>query len=142
MSNPVKKHVLHLIGSQCDRANRMRKRLGEDDRFQANLDNAELHVRFYASEFLPHGSGIDNGCVVDIKKSSLSKIILSVDWHHMDEHGYYDGWSTYTVTIAATFGDMHHIKVTGGRKDETVKNCIVQALDMAFANDVTEEMPA
>lgn len=61
-------------------------------------------------KFLPNGSGFDAGC--EIRAVGKTKIIIKTDFHHLDENGYYDGWTEHTVTVEAAF-DGHTIKVSG-----------------------------
>ncbi len=54
--------------------------------------------------FLPRGSGIDSGTKIDLDKSEPDKIVLTFDYHHMDENGYYDSWSCgWKAIITPTF---------------------------------------
>ncbi len=53
-------------------------------------------------EALPSGSGIDNGCTIDRDESTGDRIIINLGFHHMDENGYYCGWSSHTATITAS----------------------------------------
>lgn len=48
---------------------------------------------------LPSGSGIDHGTKVDRERSTVDRIILTTAYHHMSEHGYYDGWTEHAVVI-------------------------------------------
>jgi hypothetical protein len=71
----------------------------------------------------PSGSGIDNGTVLDDDTTSASggkRIVFNVAFHRMNEHGGYDGWRNYRVTIRPTF-DGIDVAVTG-RGDETTKD--------------------
>jgi hypothetical protein len=52
---------------------------------------------------LPSGSGIDQGITIDLEESTEHKIVLVVPYHHMDDNGFYDGWSTWKLTITPTF---------------------------------------
>lgn len=65
-----------------------------------------------AREQLPHGSGIDSGCVVMTEESRPDKLVIHVPFHCMDEHGCYDGWRDYRVTVRPTF-DSISVIVTG-----------------------------
>ena len=72
--------------------------------------------------YLPHGSGIDNGCHVNLDKSNENKIIIDSGYHCMDENGYYDGWIDFSVTVTpclemdisiniiGNFGKYHYTK--------------------------------
>lgn len=61
---------------------------------------------------LPHGSGIDAGCKINLEKSGENKIVIDVPYHCMDENGYYDGWRDYQIVIKAhlVFGFVIDVK--------------------------------
>lgn len=48
-------------------------------------------------EALPSGSGFDAG--TRIEKSSDFSVVFFTEYHHMNEMGYYDGWTKHTVKI-------------------------------------------
>lgn len=50
----------------------------------------------------PSGSGIDCGTKLDFEKSHSEKLVFDVAFHHMDEHGYYDGWTNHKITVKPT----------------------------------------
>jgi hypothetical protein len=70
-----------------------------------SIDRVDQRARAALLEtFLPRGSGIDSGTKIDLDKSEPNKIVLTFDYHHMDEHGYYDGWSCgWKAIITPTF---------------------------------------
>lgn len=65
---------------------------------------------------LPSGAGIDNGTKIDYDKSTPMKIVLNVDFHYMNDGGYYDGWTTHTIVITPSF-DGFDIRVTGRNRN-------------------------
>jgi hypothetical protein len=65
-----------------------------------------------AREHLPHGSGVDSGCVVMTEDSRADKLVIHVPFHCMDANGCYDGWRDYTVTVLPAF-DGITIHVSG-----------------------------
>ena len=87
------------------------------------LANPDLHkkvpayVAFLEREFLPSGSGFNNGTRIDLDACTESKLVFTTSFHHTDEGGSYDGWTDHKVTVLATFGD-HLIKVTGRNRNE------------------------
>jgi hypothetical protein len=86
--------------------------------YTANKQDARQMIAHYEREHLPHGSGYDSGCTVDMEHSTPNKIVILCPFHHMDENGYYNGWEYYKVTVTPTFtGDGMHLKVSGGRKE-------------------------
>jgi hypothetical protein len=66
---------------------------------------------------LPSGSGIDNGCQVDLDKSNGDKIVIHLGYHHMNENGFYDGWTEHTATITPSF-DGIDIKLSGRDRND------------------------
>lgn len=71
-------------------------------------------------DMLPSGSGIDNGTQIDFDKSSESKIILHTAYHHMNDGGYYDGWTEHTITIKPSFRGID-VSI-GGRNRNDIKD--------------------
>jgi hypothetical protein len=65
---------------------------------------------------LPHGSGVDNGVEIDMS-STADKIVLTVSFHHMDENGFYDGWTDHKAIVRPSFGGIN-IKITGKNRNE------------------------
>ena len=51
------------------------------------------------TNYLPSGSGFDDGSVVDVNKSNNNKIIIHSAYHHLDNNGFYDGWSNFSIII-------------------------------------------
>lgn len=69
-------------------------------------------------ENLPHGSGIDNGVKFDWEKSTYNKLIFSLSFHHMNEVGYYDGWTDHKVIITPSFIGDFCVKITGRNRND------------------------
>lgn len=68
-------------------------------------------------EELPSGSGIDCGTKIDIDRSNGSRVVLTCEYHHMNESGYYDGWTEHTIYVTPSFDgiDLH---ITGRNRNE------------------------
>ena len=62
--------------------------------------------------YLPSGSGFDGDISID-EKSTDEKIIIHVEYHHMDINGFYDGWSTFKVIITASMAYNYCMQVKG-----------------------------
>lgn len=85
-------------------------------------------------KMLPSGSGVDSGTTID-PKSTSSKVILKFSYHHMDEHGGYDGWTDHTAVITPAFFSVN-VLITG--KD---RNGIKEYLSSLFEDNlVTTEI--
>ena len=69
-------------------------------------------------ELLPSGSGFDSGSEIDIDRSKENMIYFHTSYHHMDEHGGYDGWTSHTVTIKPDFVYDFEIQVHGSNRND------------------------
>lgn len=65
-------------------------------------------------QFLPHGSGFDKG--TEIEACDDKRIVFSTSFHHMDENGFYDGWTEHKVTIHASLTVEISVAVSGINK--------------------------
>lgn len=66
---------------------------------------------------LPSGSGIDSGCEILLEKSNPNKIVIKTSFHHINENGYYDGWSNHNIIIKPGFG-MFYLQITGKNRND------------------------
>ena len=81
-------------------------------------------------ESAPSGSGFDNGTHFDESKSTADKLVFRTSFHHMNEDGYYDGWSEHTITIRP---DWTGVKMTiSGRDRGDIKDYIGETFDYWF----------
>lgn len=69
------------------------------------------------SALLPSGSGFNNGTELDIDRSSIEKLVFKTTFHHMSDHGFYEGWSEHTITITPAF-DGFNLKVSGSDRNQ------------------------
>ncbi len=67
---------------------------------------------------LPHGSGIDSGMKLIIEDCKKDKLVFQCDFHHMDDNGFYDGWTEHKVIITPSLIDGFNIRITGRNKRE------------------------
>lgn len=70
-------------------------RIDANTSIQSGLDIERL-MEYY----MPNGSGFDNG--VELVSLTPQKAVFEAPFHHRNEHGMYDGWVTYIVTVRAT----------------------------------------
>lgn len=85
---------------------------------------------------LPSGSGLDNGCKL-LDGSGPDKLIFRCDFHHMDEHGSYCGWTEHLVVVTPSLQDGISLRITGRNRDG-VKDIIHEALYFALRELVDE----
>jgi hypothetical protein len=91
-------------------------------------DRAEYLVRNH----MPSGAGIDNGTTLDFDKSTPEKLVFHTAYHHMDENGYYDGWTHHTVVVKPSLTSRFYMTISGrdrnGIKDY-LHDCFCEALN-------------
>lgn len=86
-------------------------------------------------EFMPSGSGFDAGTKLDLDECRHGhKLAFTTSFHHMGEHGTYDGWTEHKVTIFAIFGGFE-IKVSG-RDRNSIKDYIAEAFESALNSPI------
>lgn len=94
-------------------------------------DEIETLIRRY----FPCGSGFDAG--TKLISATGEKIILETSFHHMNDAGYYDGWSNHRVIIKPDFEYGYTLKVTG--RD---RNGIKDYIEDCFYNSLNTEVEA
>lgn len=85
-----------------------------NDEFREQAENQLKEIE----KMLPNGSGFDIGCKILRLKSKPERIVIQADFHHMDEHGYYDGWTEHQVIITPSLQWGYNIRVTGRNRNE------------------------
>lgn len=99
-------------------------------------------ISWIEEQFLPRGSGYDNGTRFDREKSCDECLVFYTSFHHMNESGMYDSWTEHTVKVQATHcGVEIHVS---GRDRNGVKEMIAEdfgnALEaIAYRNDGVAE---
>ena len=71
-----------------------------------------------AHEYLPSGAGIDNGAQIDWSRSTGEKIVIDTSYHHINEVGYYDGWTDHTITVRASLLSDFRLKISGRNRND------------------------
>jgi hypothetical protein len=89
-----------------------------------------------AKEHLPSGSGFDSGTILDLRKSKPNKLVLQTAFHHMDEHGGYDGWTSHAVTVTPDLVSGFDLKIHGRNRND-IKDYIAEL----FSHVLDEEVP-
>lgn len=79
-------------------------------------DRAEQLVADLQS-LLISGGGFDNGVKID-DTSTANKLILTFDYHYMNESGYYTKWTSHKVTVLPSLCGGIDLKITKGGASE------------------------
>lgn len=99
-------------------------------------------IRLLIRDFMPSGSGWDHGTTLDLDKSHGDKLVFGGAYHHMDDAGYYDGWTQHHVTVMPSLQFGYHIRISGPNRND-IKEYLVDtfayALDTRIVWDATSE---
>jgi hypothetical protein len=78
------------------------------------------HDTLYAfvRKFMPSGAGIDTGTGFDFEKSKPDRLVFTTAFHHMDEDGYYDGWTYHDVIVKPSLAFGLDITITGKNRND------------------------
>lgn len=104
----MKKTVAEAIASRVV-AIRNCKNTGNTEWAEKHQDALDALVR----EHMPSGSGIDSGTTILIDRTGATRITLACQFHHMNEHGVYDGWTAHQITARPEFIGGLRIQVSG-----------------------------
>jgi hypothetical protein len=90
-------------------------------------------------ELLPHGSGIDSGIKFDSKNSKPDRLIFTFGFHHMNENGYYDGWTDHALIITPCLQDGYNLRITGRNRND-IKDYLYGLFYDLFTFDASEPL--
>lgn len=94
----------------------------------------------FLKEHLPSGSGFDAGTQLDSDSCEVKnrefpgRLWFETSYHHMDEHGGYDGWTEHNVVVVPVFGGFD-IKVSGINKNG-IKDDIAEVFHNVLSTEV------
>lgn len=104
--------------------------------------NTEWHAKHCArimaivKRHIPSGSGFDNGTHFGAE-STPEKLIFFTSFHHMNEHGYSDGWTKHTVTVRPSLTSEFTLTISGRNRNE-IKELIHEAFYFALRESCRE----
>lgn len=100
----------------------------------------EARAHKLVKEYMPSGSGFDTGTQLDISCSTTNELIFTVGFHHMNPEGFYDGWTSHSVTVKPSLAFGIEIKV-GGRDRNDIKDYIHEAFHSCLVREVPHPIP-
>lgn len=100
------------------------------------FDNHEESIESLIDGYMPSGSGIDNGVSFDFDESMPNKLVFTFEYHHMNEGGYYDGWTEHKCIVTPSLSFGIDIKITG-RDRNNVKDYLYDVFEQALNTLVT-----
>lgn len=89
-------------------------RSGNQEWYDKHADSIEKLVK----DHMPSGSGIDNGTAIDLDESTPNKLVFTFGYHHMDENGYYDGWTHHKLVVRPSLVHDIDMKISGENRND------------------------
>lgn len=100
------------------------------------LDRHTADVAQMVADFMPSGSGIDQGTKFEWDRSTSERLVFRTAFHHMNGAGMYDGWTEHFVTVTPSLAFGIELKISGqDRNDvkELLHQVFYDALTMVLA---------
>jgi hypothetical protein len=94
----------------------------------------ETTINKLVQDHLPSGGGFDNGTQIDLERSTADKLVFTTAFHHMNEGGFYDGWTEHDVVVKPSFIGRLSIDITGKNRND-----IKEYIHESFHAALTEE---
>ena len=83
---------------------------------------------------MPSGAGFDNGTTLDLDASSEDKLVFDTSFHHMNENGYYDGWTEHRIYVTPSLIHGFAMRITGKNRNQ-IKDYIYEVFQAALDID-------
>ena len=129
----INKNLLTEIADQVERLITVK---ANPERFQDDLVTQIESELASLEEFLPSGSGFDSGTQIDTDSLGGEKVVFYTEYHHMNEVGYYDGWTSHQVIVTPTLScSRFDIDVTGEDRND-----ILDYIVMEFVHDLKQNV--
>lgn len=104
---------------------------GNTEWFQRHEDKiAEL-----VKEHMPSGSGFDSGTTLDLNLSHQNLLVFRTSYHHMNPHGFYDGWTDHIVRVRPDLQHQINLAITGRDRNQ-IKDYIHDVFHTALMREI------
>lgn len=90
---------------------------------------------YLVHQHMPSGFGFDAGTKIDAEESGPLRLVFTTSFHHMDEHGSYDGWTEHQVIVTPSLAHGFELRVTG-RNRNGIKDHITEVFGSALMKEV------
>lgn len=103
-----------------------------------NMDRANIfgdEIERPVKNKFPSGSGFDSGTTFNFEESKKDKLVFDTSFHHMNEHGFYDGMTEHKVIVTPSWHSFD-IKVTGRDRNqikEYIADCFYSVLNEEYS---------
>lgn len=80
--------------------------------------NHETTISDLIKNTAPSGSGIDCGTKIDFDSCTADKLVFHADFHHMNDGGFYDGWTSHEIIVTPSLAFDFNLKITSKDRNE------------------------
>lgn len=129
------KQPLYLaLASLIQRKSFLANQLQFEEKTREMLSHVEDELQRVVNAYLPNGSGFNAGTEILEDECREDRLAFMVGYHHMNEHGYYEGWTHHKVIVTPSFTGFS-IKV-GGKDRNQIKDFIAETFHHCLAEQV------
>ena len=104
-------------------------------RLQDMRDEVHEALEKLVRDKFPSGSGFDSGTKLDIDNAHPNRYTFRVDFHHMNDGGYYDGWTEHMVIVTPDMQFDFDARVTGRNRNQ-IKDYIGETFHQLLNSEV------
>jgi hypothetical protein len=105
----------------------------ENDNSEWVFKHGEM-IRQIVKDLLPSGAGIDSGTKIDLDASHGERLILTCGYHHMNDGGFYDGWTEHKIIVTPSFSGLN-IRITGRDRNQ-IKDHLYETFDYSLTRPI------
>jgi hypothetical protein len=95
-------------------------------------DAHEYEVERLVNEHLPSGGGFDAGTKLDWGRSTSEKLVFTTAFHHMNAHGFYDGWTDHVIVVKPSLVHGFVVDVKGRNRND-IKDFAIDCFNHALS---------
>jgi hypothetical protein len=100
-------------------------------------DKHRDRVEELVKEHMPSGSGFDSGTKLDLDESTENRLVFHTSFHHMNENGFYDGWTEHSVHVTPHLAFDFRLRITGRNRND-IKDYMHDLFHDALLLEVSE----
>lgn len=109
------------------------------------FDRHTERIERLVKNYMPSGGGFDSGTTLNLSASYPNKLVFDTSFHHMDEAGYYSGWTEHTVTVTPDLASGYHLKVSGRNRNDIkdyIAECFSHSLKLTSGAGIDSNLAA
>lgn len=126
--------LYQVLASLIDAHARCMERSGHADEWRKRYRD---RIKALVRDKMPSGSGCDIGTKIDLETSKPDRLVFCVEFHHMDDHGHYDGWTSHEVIVTPSLQFGISLRITGRNRNE-IKDHLHEIFDLSLRAEVQE----